>query len=42
LSRLQTAIKSGSMTLADAHAEMVEIGTTDVLRDKLTKKVGVA
>jgi hypothetical protein len=40
LSRLMGEIRSGTKTLADAHAEMVEIGTSDKLRDKLAAKVG--
>lgn len=39
LSRLLGEIRSGSKTLADAHAEMTTIGTSEVLREKLAKKV---
>jgi len=39
LSRLLGEIRSGSKTLADAHAEMTTIGTSEVLKEKLAKKV---
>lgn len=40
LSRLLGEVRAGK-PLADAHAEMITIGTSEVLREKLTKKVGV-
>lgn len=40
LSRLLGEIRGGAKTLAEAHAEMAEIGTSEVLREKLAKKVG--
>lgn len=39
LSRLMAEIRSGTKTLAQAHEEMTQIGTSEVLRDKLAKKV---
>lgn len=39
LSRLLAGIKAGSITLAEAHEEMTLIGTSEVLREKLAKKV---
>lgn len=39
LSRLQTGIRSGAITLAEAHEEMTLIGTSEVLKEKLAKKV---
>lgn len=39
LSRLMGEIRAGTKTLAEAHAEMTAIGTSEVLREKLTKKV---
>lgn len=39
LSRLLGEIRSGTKTLAEAHAEMAEIGTSEVLKEKLAKKV---
>jgi hypothetical protein len=39
LSRLLNEIRSGAKTLADAHAEMTTIGTSEVLKEKLAKKV---
>jgi hypothetical protein len=39
LSRLLTGIKAGSITLTEAHEEMTLIGTSEVLREKLAKKV---
>jgi hypothetical protein len=39
LSRLLGEIRSGSKTLEEAHAEMTTIGTSEVLREKLSKKV---
>lgn len=39
LSRLLGEIRSGAKTLADAHAEMTTIGTSEVLKEKLAKKV---
>lgn len=41
LSRLLGEIRSGTKTLADAHAEMDTIGTSDKLKAKLAQKVGV-
>lgn len=38
LSRLLGEIRAGSKTLADAHAEMDTIGTSDKLKAKLTQK----
>lgn len=38
ISRLVKDIKSGAKTLADAHAEMDTIGTSDKLKAKLTQK----
>lgn len=40
LSRLLSGIKAGSITLAEAHEEMTLIGTSEVLKEKLAKKVG--
>ena len=39
LSRLLGEIRGGTLTLEDAHKQMVEIGTSEVLREKLAKKV---
>lgn len=39
LSRLLQGIRDGKITLAEAHEEMALIGTSEVLKDKLTKKV---
>ncbi len=39
LSRLLGQIRAGSKTLADAHQEMTTIGTSEVLKEKLAKKV---
>lgn len=39
LSRLLGEIRSGAKTLEQAHKEMADIGTSEVLRDKLAKKV---
>lgn len=39
LSRLLGEIRSGAKTLDQAHKEMAEIGTSEVLREKLAKKV---
>lgn len=39
LSRLLTGIKTGTITLAEAHEEMTLIGTSEVLKEKLAKKV---
>lgn len=39
LSRLTAGIKSGAITLAEAHEEMTLIGTSEVLKEKLAKKV---
>jgi hypothetical protein len=39
LSRLLTGIKAGAITLAEAHEEMTQIGTSEVLKEKLAKKV---
>lgn len=39
LSRLLGEIRANTKTLAEAHLEMVEIGTSEVLREKLAKKV---
>lgn len=39
LSRLLAGIRAGSITLAEAHEEMAAIGTSEVLKEKLTKKV---
>lgn len=40
LSRLLGEVRSGTKTLADAHAEMDTIGTSDKLKAKLAQKVG--
>lgn len=40
LSRLLGEVRSGAKTLADAHAEMDAIGTSDKLKAKLAQKVG--
>lgn len=40
LSLLMGAIRAGTMTLAEAHARMDEIGTSDKLKAKLAQKVG--
>lgn len=40
LSRLLGEIRAGTLDLAGAHAQMTEIGTSEVLREKLAKKVG--
>ncbi|QNJ57644.1 hypothetical protein SEA_KEANU_38 [Streptomyces phage Keanu] len=40
LSQLLKAIREDGMTLEQAHAKMTEIGTSEVLREKLAKKVG--
>lgn len=42
LSRLMGEIRAGDKTLAEAHAEMTTIGTSEVLREKLAKKLGAA
>lgn len=42
LSRLLNEIRSGAKTLADAHAEMDVVGTSDKLKAKLAQKAGVA
>lgn len=39
LSRLLQGVRDGKLTLAEAHEEMTLIGTSEVLKDKLTKKV---
>lgn len=39
LSRLLEGIRAGAITLAEAHEEMTLIGTSDVLKEKLAKKV---
>lgn len=40
LSRLLGEIRAGTLDLAGAHAQMTEIGTSEVLKEKLAKKVG--
>lgn len=39
LSRLLGEVRAGTKTLDDAHAEMTTIGTSEVLKEKLAKKV---
>ena len=39
LSRLLEGVRAGAITLAEAHEEMTLIGTSEVLKDTLTKKV---
>lgn len=39
LSRLLQGVRDGKLSLAEAHEEMTLIGTSDVLKEKLTKKV---
>lgn len=39
LSRLLGEIRAGTLDLAGAHAQMTEIGTSEVLKEKLAKKV---
>lgn len=39
LSRLLGEIRAGKIDLAGAHAQMTEIGTSEVLKEKLAKKV---
>ncbi|QJD53985.1 hypothetical protein SEA_GALACTICA_37 [Streptomyces phage Galactica] len=39
LSRLLGEIRAGTKTLEQAHKEMADIGTSEVLREKLAKKV---
>lgn len=39
LSRLLAEVRAGTLDLAGAHAQMTEIGTSEVLKEKLAKKV---